>query len=104
MYERFPQLDCPQGVKVVARLRINYGAKKSFYKIADDLDFWEYISASEQERSRNRKSRLEDSLEAFMGATEMILNTTFCNGVGYAIIYDIMKKIFDTIDNKKQEV
>ena len=29
-YKRFPQLNCPLGVKVVARLRINYGARQSF--------------------------------------------------------------------------
>jgi len=82
----------------VARLRINYGSKDSLYKIAENLGFWDYISSSEDERSRNRKSLLEDSLEAFMGATEMILNKKFCNGVGYAVVYDIMKKIFDGMD------
>ncbi len=38
-YQRFPQLQCPLGVKVVARLRINYGAKNSFAEIANNLGF-----------------------------------------------------------------
>ena len=40
MYKRFPQLNCLEGVKIVARLRINYGAKQSFYRIAENLGFW----------------------------------------------------------------
>ena len=40
MYNRFPQLDCTEGVKVIARLRINYGAKESFAEIARKLGFW----------------------------------------------------------------
>ncbi len=43
MYQRFPQLDCAEGVKVVARLRINYGAKESFCEIARKLGFWDFI-------------------------------------------------------------
>lgn len=38
-YRRFPQLDCTDGVKVVARLRINYGAKQFFAPLGEQLDF-----------------------------------------------------------------
>ena len=96
-YKRFPQLRCPLGVKVVARLRINYGARKSFAKIADDLGFWMYISASEEERSRRKKDLLEDCLESFIGCTEQILDEAFRPGVGYGIVYDILANIFDAI-------
>jgi dsRNA-specific ribonuclease len=98
MYRRFPQLNCKLGVKVAARLRINYGAKKSFSKIASDLGFWKFISASEEERSCKMKPLLEDTLEAFIGATEYLLDAKLRNGVGYAIVYDILKNIFDKIN------
>ena len=94
-YRRFPQLKCPLGVKVVARLRINYGARASFSTIGDRLGFWDFISASEEARSRRKKDLLEDCLEAFCGATESILDEKYRQGVGNAIVYDILKSIFD---------
>jgi dsRNA-specific ribonuclease len=97
MYKRFPQLMCTEGVKVVARLRINYGAKQSFYTIANNLGFWKFISASDEDRNRKMKPLLEDSLEAFIGVTEYLLDTNFRSGVGNAIVNDILTSIFDDI-------
>jgi len=98
MYEKFPQLDCAEGVKVVARLRINYGAKQSFSEIARKLGFWPFISATNDLRQRKMKPLLEDVFEAFLGATERILDKKKRIGVGYAIVYDILATIFDEID------
>ena len=95
MYERFPQLDCAEGVKVVARLRINYGAKESFCEIARKLGFWEFISATNELRQRKMKPLLEDVFEAFLGATERILDRRKRVGVGYAIVHDILTAIFN---------
>lgn len=97
MYKRFPILKCANGVKVVARLKIKYGSKDVFYRIAYDLGFWEFISASELERSKNMKSLLEDVFEAFIGCIEYILNTSYVEGVGFGIIYAILSNIFDSI-------
>ena len=96
-YRRFPQLDCPLGVKVVARLRINYGARQSFAEIGENLGFWPYISADEEERMRKKKDLLEDCVESFIGCTEQLLDKKFRPGVGYAIVYDILANIFDDI-------
>lgn len=95
MYQRFPQLDCAEGVKVVARLRINYGAKESFCEIARKLGFWGFISATKDLRQRKMKPLLEDVFEAFLGATERILDKRKRVGVGYAIVHDILTTIFD---------
>lgn len=97
-YKRFPQLNCQEGVKVVARLRINYGSKNSFYKIAEDLGFWDFISATNDLRMRKKKPLLEDVFEAFLGVTETILDNKFCVGVGYACVYKILKSIFDDMN------
>lgn len=94
-YRRFPQLNCPKGVKVLARLKINYASKRSFFKIAEKLGFWPFIRASSAEKEINRKSLLEDVLEAFIGLTEMLLDEYFIVGVGFAVVYDILKSIFD---------
>lgn len=96
-YRRFPQLKCPSGVKVVARLRINYGARQSFSNIGERLGFWPYISASEDDRLRKKKDKLEDCVESFIGCTEYLLDNAFRQGVGYAIVYDILSNIFDDI-------
>lgn len=95
MYKRFPQLNCFDGVKIVARLKINYSAKQSFYKIAENLGFWPFISASMEIRNREMKNTLEDVFESFIGAVEHILDTEFVIGVGYYIVYSILKNIFD---------
>jgi dsRNA-specific ribonuclease len=97
MYERFPQLRCSKGVKVVARLRINYGSKQSFSSIAESLNFWSFITASEDERSRNKKPLLEDTLEAFFGAVEYVIDSKTLVGVGYAVVNDILTQIFNEI-------
>ena len=96
-YKIFPQLKCTEGVKVVARLRINYGSRQSFSDIADKLNIWDYISADEEERSRKKKDLLEDCLESFIGCTEYILDEKYCQGVGYGIVYNILSNIFDNI-------
>lgn len=94
-YKRFPQLDCPDGVSVVARLRINYGAKQSFAKFGEKLGFWPFISATQSSRDNEKKKLLEDTFESFIGCTEHLLDTNTRIGVGYAIAYDILKSIFD---------
>ena len=108
-YRRFPQLDCTDGVKVVARLRINYGATQIFSTLAEELGFWPFISSAiepplilEERKKNNKKYRnkhkntlLEDVFEAFIGCTESLLDKAFRTGVGYAIVYDILTDIFN---------
>ena len=98
MYRRFPKLQCSEAVKIVARLKINYGSKNSFFPIAEKLGFWNYITASEENRNREKKPLLEDTLEAFIGATAFILDNKIKHGVGYAVVYEILKSIFDGMD------
>jgi dsRNA-specific ribonuclease len=97
MYKRFPQLNCAQGVKIVARLRINYCSKQSFAQIAESLGFLPFITASEEERSHNKKPLLEDTLEAFFGAVEFIIDKHTLTGVGYAVAFDILESIFNNL-------
>ena len=49
-YERFPILQKPSGVKVVARLRIKYGSKDFLSSLAKSLHFEQYILKSEDVR------------------------------------------------------
>lgn len=97
IYKRFPQLKCAEGVKVAARLRINLGSKNSFCSIAENFGFWDFISATNELRHRKKKPLLEDVFEAFLGATETILDGHTKIGVGYACVYKILGAIFDEI-------
>jgi len=96
-HRRFPQLMSKEGVEVVARIKIKYGAKQSFFNIAESLGFWNFISETDSERLRNKKHLLEDVFEAFLGATASIIDNQIKMGIGYAITYDILKNIFDDI-------
>lgn len=104
IYRRFPQLmggskaKSKDAVKIAARLRINYGSKNSFSKIAENLGFWDYITATKDTRFRKKKSLLEDVFEAFLGVTEHILDEQVLYGVGYACVYKILETIFDEMD------
>jgi dsRNA-specific ribonuclease len=94
-YRRFPQLHCPDGVKVIARLKINYVGKKEFASIGEGLGFFNYITATVEEKTFKKISLLEDVFEAFIGLTEYLLDSHFQIGVGYSIVYEIFESIFD---------
>lgn len=98
-YDMFPQLHCPSGVKIISRLKINYSSTDAFSSMAEDLGFWPYIKASEEERNNPEKQRklLEDVFEAFIGVTKIILTEKFgYHGVGNQIVYNMIKAILDT--------
>jgi len=98
IYNRFPQLQCTDGVKVAARVKINYGSKQCFSTIADKLGFWDFISAPNELRYRRKKPLLEDVFEAFIGVVEYILDCEISPCIGYACVYRILQTIFDKID------
>lgn len=98
MKKRFPQLNCPEGVKIVARLKINYGSKQSFSEIARKLGFIDFISATNDIKYRQIKKLLEDVFEAFIGAITTIIDDHKRIGVGYAVAYNIIASIFDSMN------
>jgi len=105
MYRRYPHLRVAWGVNVVARLKIKYGSKGQLYQMADELSFWKFIRATEEERNKRKKSLLEDVFEAFMGCVEFVIdnriraeNKQKCFGFGYFYVFEILTSIFDKID------
>lgn len=95
---RFPNLDCANGLKVLARLKINYASKRSFSEISEKLGFWDFIRASPEQKISYRASLLEDVFEAFIGATVKILDDYYMVGVGYGIAYKILEEIFNNMN------
>jgi dsRNA-specific ribonuclease len=82
-------------VKIISRIKINYGSDEEFQKTATYLNFLPYITASTHELNTNKNKILEDVFEAFLGVVCDILDTKFQIGVGYSICYDILKYIND---------
>jgi dsRNA-specific ribonuclease len=83
------------GVKIVARLRIKYGSKQHLSEIADRLQFWPHIRITESVSQGKRMSILEDVFEAFIGATEYLVDTRIMMGLGYVACYRLLKRLFD---------
>jgi dsRNA-specific ribonuclease len=96
--KRFPQLNCPEGVKIIARLKINLISKKTFAEIAMKLNWWEHVLADEETKQTKMKKVLEDVFEAFFGATELLIDSIVYPGSGYAICYRIVVALFNDLD------
>jgi dsRNA-specific ribonuclease len=94
---RFPELNNPQGVPIIARIRINLGAKENLFQLAEKNNMWKFITADEVVRNTKKKKTLEDVFEAFIGATELIIDNKIRRGAGYEICYCIIENIFDQI-------
>lgn len=107
-YRRFPQFHCPNGVKIISRLQINYASGRSFAVIADKLGFWPYIRIPVDKigfvNPKLKRKYLEDIFEAFIGVTELILDEHYMIGVGFNVIYSIMESIFDKMDIGLEDV
>lgn len=95
--KRFPELQCPEGVKIIARLKINLISKKTFSGLAQHLGFWDFVSAEDEIRQTKMKKVLEDVFEAFFGALEMLLDTIVYPGAGYPMCYRIIVSLFNDL-------
>jgi dsRNA-specific ribonuclease len=97
LHRRLPRLseDRAGANAVITFLKNSFVSKKSFNEIGESLGFWDFISASKDVRDREKKSLLEDCFEAFIGATEMVIDDNIRRGVGYDVCYSIIKNVFD---------
>lgn len=96
--KRFPQLRCTEGVKIIARLKINLISKKTFADFASKLDWWSFISADEEIKQTKKKKLLEDVFESFFAATELLIDNIIYSGSGFAICYRIVAALFNELD------
>ena len=96
-YTKYPHLDNKIGVPICARFKINYGSKQSFFILAEKYNMWDFISARNDDRNRNKKSLLEDVFEATLGNIESVINHKFGIGSGYKCAYMILENIFNEI-------
>ena len=70
---------------------------KHFQKLGERLGFWDFISASVEDRGRKKKDLLEDCVEAVVGAIELLVDDNYRPGVGNAVAYEILCSVFNEI-------
>lgn len=96
IYKSFPEYRSAESVSFFSKIIAKYCSKSEFSKIGKITGFHKFIVASEDNHDRNRDKMSEDVFESFFGATNLIINKDIRQGVGYAIIYDIIENIFKT--------
>jgi dsRNA-specific ribonuclease len=92
--DRFPFLNNSDGVKVIARLKINLVSRDSFAKWSKNLGFLDYISYDLETKVKHHAAVMEDCLEAFVGVTEFLIDNIHGSG-GYFFAYQFIKSILD---------
>lgn len=102
MGKRFPQLKSSAGVGVLASLRMSYGSKDVLSKFCEKYGMDKYIRCTQEEMIDRNKFRdiLEDVFEAFFGALEYSIDEIWYYGLGYIIVYNILKTMFDELEIK----
>lgn len=97
--KRFPQINTPEGVDIMSRMKMKFEQSKSFAPLAESLNFWPYVSTNiNRDSSYLRQKILEDVFEAFFAVTEILLDKYNTMGVGYVISYRIIAKLLDQIE------
>ncbi|QIH04860.1 RNaseIII [Dasineura jujubifolia toursvirus 2a] len=102
MSKKFPHLRSSQGVGVLATIRILYGSKDMLSSLSEKYGFDKFIRFTSTEAVDKSKFKdiLEDVFEAFFGALEYSIDNLYFNGMGYISVYNVLEKIFDSIDIK----
>jgi len=96
---RFPQINSPDGIDILTRLKIKFIQKKSFFLLAEKLGFWGYISTNfNRDLTEEKIKTLEDVFEAFFGATELVIDKKYSIGTGYKICYKIISRLLDKLN------
>lgn len=91
--KKFPKLNQPKGVEALTPLKHDLISKRSFARLANQLDFWKHIKISLAKRQTDMNRTLEDVFEAFFGVTEILINRYIYDGLGYYICSNIIYKI-----------
>jgi dsRNA-specific ribonuclease len=100
-YEKFPQFrGNPDSIEIVARMKIVIGSKNYLHRVAEDLDMWSFVSASENVRQLSRKDLLEDVFEALIGVIEFVVKdytdeSKSYPGLAYQLVYELLSKLFE---------
>lgn len=90
---RFPQLNCPEAIDILTRLKISIIKSSSYSKLAEKLGFKSFISFNKI--NYNLESILEDVFEAFFAATEIVIDKKYKKGMGFIVCYKLIAFILN---------
>ena len=93
---RFPQLNSPDAIDILTKLKISIIKSSSYSELANKLGFFNFISCDMMTLSiLNKRSILEDVFESFFAATEMVIDKKYKQGMGYIVCYKLLASILD---------
>jgi dsRNA-specific ribonuclease len=92
---RFPQLNCPYGIDIMTKMKINIIQTSGYSKIAEELGFFPFISAQRNLGINEKKKLLEDVFEATIAAIELVLDHKYKRGFGFIVCYRLLSLILD---------
>lgn len=95
---RFPFLCTPEGVKVIARLKINLVSGKQLAAMTDRLGLSDFIRVAVPMHDGQVQSLREDVFEAFIGALEVSIDSLVEPGAGYGVCYRLVASLLDEQD------
>lgn len=95
---KLPQLMNAQDVNKLARIKANNVSKRAFSNFARQLHTERYITSTEEQWETKLNKLLEDTLEAFIGAIEYLIDSKIRVGAGYAIVYQVIVPILDKLN------
>lgn len=98
LQKKFPFLSNSDGVKVLARLRINLVSKITFSNWAKKLNFGPFISYDLDTKIKQENSVYEDIFEAFVGCTELVIDEYIR---GYSAMYFCYKFMETLLDDEE---
>lgn len=93
--QRFPFLRTPEGVKIIARLKIKLVAGKQLASMATRLNFPPHIRYHAPLNAAHLKSLHEDVFEAFIAAIELGIDDHVQPGSGYGVCYRLISSLLD---------
>lgn len=92
---RFPQLNMPDGVDLLTKLKIRIIQTNSFGRFAEELGFYDYVSCMADLGARQRQEVMEDVFESFFAATEMAVDDHYKPGMGFIVCYKLLASILE---------
>jgi dsRNA-specific ribonuclease len=95
---RFPQLNGPHGIDIMTKMKINIIQTSGYSTIADELGFYDFISAQKSINVTEKKKLLEDVFEATFAAIELVLDRKYKPGMGFIVCYRLLSTILDKKD------
>jgi dsRNA-specific ribonuclease len=81
-------------VKILTRMKGNLASGKTLGRIAQQLDFWKYVDATDYFKSTKMIPLLEDCFEAFCGVLTTILDREH----GFKICYNLITNLLNDLE------